>query len=70
MLILPLAILIMFDAFLITAAIVVKIKQRFFGKHQRKYSFRATKQEKALVGKMGRNTQYQEIEDPRDCSSV
>ena len=65
---LPLGILIIFDMVLITAAIIVKIKQRFFAKHQRKHSFRTPKQAKALASKMGRSTQYQEISDPEAAS--
>jgi ABC-type multidrug transport system fused ATPase/permease subunit len=61
---LALGILIVFDAILITAAVTVKIKQRFFAKHQKKHSFRASKQAKAFANKIGRNRQYQEIGDP------
>jgi ABC-type multidrug transport system fused ATPase/permease subunit len=64
---LPLGMLIILDAFLITAAIVVKIKQRFF-RHPKKekHSFKTPKVKKgnALAGKFGRNRQYQEIGDP------
>ena len=65
---LPLGILIIFDAVLVTAAIILKIKQRFFAKHQKKHSFRAPKQAKALAGKIGRNRQYHEIGDPEQAA--
>lgn len=61
---LPMVLLFFLDAFLITAAVIIKIKQRFFAKHQKKHSFRASKPAKALASKVGIRGQYQEVGDP------
>jgi ABC-type multidrug transport system fused ATPase/permease subunit len=66
---LPLGILIIFDAFLITAATVVKIKQRFFRKQKKdKHSFKIPKTGKSLASRLGRNRQYKEIGDPEEAA--
>jgi ABC-type multidrug transport system ATPase subunit len=68
---LPFGILIIVDFVLITLAIIMKIKQRFFNAPKKeKHSFKTPqmKSNKTFATTFGRNASYQELEDPEEAA--